>query len=123
MATAATLQADTIIPKGFILYPIQLENIETIKGVIDQFGVIDVYSSSKNKNSTSKKILSKVKIMQAPFNPNEYALLLPEYLSQKMMSETGPFLGVIQNRTETADFSENIEHKPKKINIEYQKGS
>ncbi len=117
------VQADTILPKGFILYPIVLENIVAIKGVIDQYGVIDVYLGSKN-GAQSKKLLSKVKIMQAPFNPNEYALLLPEHLSQKMMSASGPFLGVIQNRSETADFIEQHSNlKIKKINIEYQKGS
>jgi hypothetical protein len=117
------IQADTILPKGYILYPIQLENIEAIRGVINQYGVIDVYLSLKNGNR-SKKLLSKVKIMQAPYNPNEFALLLPDSMSQKLMSETGPFLGIIQNRSENADFSEvDTVIKKKKINIEYQKGS
>jgi uncharacterized membrane protein len=114
------IQADTIIPKGFILFPIQLENIDAIKGVINQFGVIDIYARTKN-GSASKKLLSKVKIIQAPYNPDEYALLLPEYLSQKMMSEMGPFLGVIQNKSMKADFVvPESKHPQRKINIEYQ---
>ncbi len=117
------VQADTLLPKGFILYPIRLENIDAIKGVIDQYGVIDVYTSSKN-GQKSKKILSKVKIMQAPFNPNEYAILIPDYLSQTIMSEPGPFSGVIQNRSATAEFNEpSKELKIKKVNIEYQTGA
>lgn len=118
-----TIYPDTILPKGFILYPIHLENIEAIRGVIDQYGVIDVYNGTQN-GIKSKKLLSKVKIMQAPYNPSEYALLLPDHLSQKMMSESGPFLGVIQNRSEAAEFTRpESEPKVRKINIEYQKGS
>jgi len=117
------IQADTILPKGFILYPIRLENMEAIKGVIDQYGVIDVYLGSKN-GYKSKKLLSKVKIMQAPYNPNEYALMIPEYLSEKLIAESGPFLGVIQNKSVTTDISNSeTETKIKKISIEYQKGS
>ncbi len=117
------VQADTIIPKGFILFPIQLENIDAIKGVIDSYGVIDIYCRSKNGGAT-KKLLSKVKIIQAPYNPEEYALFLPEYLSSKMMSETGPFLGVIQNKATKAEFAgPETEQRQHKVNIEYQKGS
>jgi hypothetical protein len=117
------VHADTLLPKGFILYPIRLENIDAIKGVIDQYGVIDIYTSTKNRQK-SKKILSKVKIMQAPFNPNEYAVLIPDYLSQTIMSEPGPFLGVIQNRAATAEFNEpEKELKTKKVHIEYQTGA
>lgn len=121
--TTDTVRADTIIPKGYILYPIRLENIDAIKGVIDQYGVIDVYGWSKHDNK-SAKILSKIKILQAPYNPNEYALLLPEALSQKMMSESGPFLGVIQNKMVAPDLTlPTAESKIQKINIEYQGGS
>jgi hypothetical protein len=121
------LQADTLIPKGFILYPIRLENMDAIRGVIDQYGVIDVYAGQQI-GGKAKKLLSKVKILQAPYNPNEFAVLIPDYMSQKMISESGPFTGVIQNRSAKAEFSkpeieQDTEQKTKKINIEYQKGS
>ena len=114
--------ADTILPKGFILFPIRLENIEAIQGVIHQFGIIDVYTATQ-PGRPSKKVLSKVKILQAPYNPNEYALLLAESLSSQMMSEVGPFLGVIQNRSVSTDVTEaKSKMKSKNINIEYQQG-
>jgi len=114
--------ADTILPKGFILFPIRLENIEAIQGVIHQFGIIDVYTAAQ-PGRPSKKVLSKVKILQAPYNPNEYALLLAESLSSQMMSEVGPFLGVIQNRSVSTDVTEaKTKMKSKNIHIEYQQG-
>lgn len=114
--------ADTILPKGFILFPIRLENIEAIQGVIHQFGIIDVYTATQ-PGRPSKKVLSKVKILQAPYNPNEYALLLAESLSSKMMAEVGPFLGVIQNRSLSTDISEaKPKAESKNIHIEYQQG-
>ncbi len=114
--------ADTILPKGFILFPIRLENIEAIQGVIHQFGIIDVYTANQ-PGRPSKKVLSKIKILQAPYNPNEYALLLAESLSSKMMAEVGPFLGVIQNRSVSTDISEaKPKTESKNIHIEYQQG-
>ena len=50
----APIQADTIIPAGHVLLPITLMNIESIKGLITQFGVIDLYVSS-SPNSPGKK--------------------------------------------------------------------
>jgi hypothetical protein len=114
--------ADTILPKGYILFPIRLENIEAIQGVIHQFGIIDVYTANQ-PGRPSKKVLSKVKILQAPYNPNEYALLLAESLSSKMMTEVGPFLGVIQNRSVSTDITEaKPKIESKNIHIEYQQG-
>lgn len=114
--------ADTILPKGFILFPIRLENMEAIQGVIHQYGIIDVYTAAQ-PGRASKKVLSKVKILQAPYNQNEYALLLPESLSAQMMSEVGPFLGVIQNRSVSTELPEPLAKiKTKNIHIEYQQG-
>lgn len=115
----APLQADTVIPKGQVLLPINLSNIESIKGLITQFGVIDLYVSSSTQTA-SKKLASRIKILKAPLNENEFAVLVSEELADKIMKSNGIFTGVIQNRF--VQTSENIDPQLKKqnsIHIEY----
>ena len=115
----APLQADTVIPQGQVLLPINLSNIESIKGLITQFGVIDLYVSSSTQ-SASRKLASRIKILKAPLNENEFAVLVSEELAEKIMKSNGIFTGVIQNRY--VPTSENLTPQTKKensVNIEY----
>lgn len=111
------IYADTMIPKGQVLIPIELANAESVSALMDQFGVVDLYSASANSVGTTK-LASKVKILRAPLNPNQYAVLVPESLSKHIMSLTGPFWAVVQNRDTKQ--TELNELKPKTVRIEYQ---
>jgi hypothetical protein len=115
----APLQADTVIPKGHVLLPISLSNIESIKGLIDQFGVIDLYVAATSETA-SRKIARRIKILKAPLNENEFAVLVSEQLAEKIMNSNGIFTGVIQNRY--VPTSENLIPTLKKkypINVDY----
>ena len=90
-----TFYADTLIPKGFVLIPIDLANVEAVAGLIDQFGVVDLYSGPENN---SVLVASRVKILRAPLNQNKYAVMVPEASSQELMKIKGPLLAVVQNR-------------------------
>ena len=114
----AKIQADTIIPKGYVLLPIYLENIASITGVIEHFGIIDLYAGH-SLGGKSKKIATRIKILRAPLNPNEFAVLVPEALSEKIMTETGPFWGVIQNRSVSEGENTIAQVVKKNIQIEY----
>lgn len=116
-ATSEKVYADTMIPKGQVLIPIELANAESVSALMDQFGVVDLYSASANSVGT-RKLASKVKILRAPLNPNQYAVLVPENLSKHIMSLTGPFWAVVQNRDTKQTEVEEI--KPKTVRIEYQ---
>lgn len=114
------IYADTLIPKGYVLVPIELENIGTISALIDQFGVIDLYTGSPQSQGT-KKIASRVKVLRAPLNPNQYAVLVTEVISTQIMSSAGPYWGVIQNRTALPN-EINQKQAVQKPQIEYFKG-
>ncbi|MBC7421386.1 MAG: hypothetical protein H7328_11715 [Bdellovibrio sp.] len=111
--------ADTLIPKGFVLVPIELSNIDTISALIDQYGVIDLYAGSPSERG-SRRIAGKIKILRAPLNPQQYAVLVPEYLSKDIMKVAGPFWAVVQNRKTDVEQKEEVLAKP--IAIEYYKG-
>lgn len=116
--TREKIFADTMIPKGLVLVPIELANVETISALIDQFGVVDLYAGTPTARG-STKIATKVKIMKAPLNPQQYAVLVPENLSSEIMRSVGPFWAVVQNRE--VHFEQKAE-VPKPVSIEYYKG-
>lgn len=111
-------KADTVIPKGFVLHPIILENIDSITAIIEQFGVIDLYAGQQLQTG-STKIADQIKIIRAPLNPNEFALLIPERLSEKIMKVQGPYWGVVRNPQNL--LTRNAAQENRKIQIEYRK--
>ncbi|MBC7741965.1 MAG: hypothetical protein H7061_07200 [Bdellovibrionaceae bacterium] len=113
------IYADTMIPKGLVLLPIELANADTVSGLIDQFGVIDLYAGQGSAGG-SKKIAAKVKILRAPLNPQQYAVLVPENLSKEIMHSVGPFYAVVQNRQ--VQYEEKVNVPVKAVSIEYYKG-
>lgn len=117
------LTMDTLIPNGYALVPIELENIAAIASLIEGYGVVDIYLGKSNSRH-SKKIFQKVKILRAPNNPHAYSLLLPDHLSSLLMQYDGPFFAVIQNKSESSanpSVAEQVQTK-KTVKIEYNGG-
>ncbi len=113
------IYADTFIPKGFVLVPIELANFDSVSALIDQFGVIDLYAGAP-QIAGSVKISSRIKILRAPLNPQLFAVLVPEKDSSSIMKRTGPFWAVVQNRQALQEKKPEVD-KPS-IQIEYNKG-
>ncbi|RYZ80963.1 MAG: hypothetical protein EOP06_24345 [Proteobacteria bacterium] len=88
---------DTMIPAGFILIPIELSNAESLSSLTGQFAVVDLYAASAN-GKKGFKIASSVKLLRAPLNPQQYAVLMREEESAKLVTMTGPFFAALKNR-------------------------
>lgn len=117
--THEKVYADTYIPKGFVLVPIELANFESVSALIDQFGVIDLYAGVPEA-AGSVKIASRVKMLRAPLNPQLFAVLVLEKDSTSIMKRSGPFWAVVQNRQ---SYNEKTENNSKStVQIEYHKG-
>ena len=87
---------DTMIPRGSILVPLELENIEQIGSLIGNSGVVDLYTGG-SESKKRRLIASRVKVIQAPFNPQVYAALIPENEGSVIQNYLGPFRAVVQN--------------------------
>lgn len=121
--------ADTLIPQGHVLVPLEIANIQAVAGLIDQYGIIDLYAGSENN---SILLAARVKILKAPLNPNQYAVMVEEALSKDIMKHKGPFWAVIQNRFNQTEQSlaqsdpKNQNRQRKKVNtpieVEYYSG-
>jgi hypothetical protein len=106
--------ADTIIPKGYVLIPIELANFQSTSALIGQYGVVDLYLAAK-------KIAAQIKILRAPLNPNLFAVLVPEHESESILKYAGPFTAVVQN----PDSNKNTvieKDSQKHSRIQYQEG-
>lgn len=91
------LNADTYIPEGFVLVPIEIKNIESLDALIGSHGVVDLFSYYEDPNIKPKKIANNIKIIRAPLDKNQFAVLSPEDEATKLIKYKGLFYVVIQN--------------------------
>jgi len=89
--------ADTYIPAGYVLVPIEVLNRQALESLLGAYGVVDLFLPSLNPEKPGRKVASRVKILRAPLRPEEFAVLVKESeASQLVQSENGYFV-VIQN--------------------------
>jgi hypothetical protein len=99
---------DTYIPEGMTLIPIEIQNIEALKNILGDFGVIDLYLPSYEDNRPPKKIASGIKIMRAPLNPDVFAVLVREENAPQIAQHPGAFFVTVLNpKTQKSKFNEN----------------
>ena len=93
--------ADTFIPRGYVLVPISIDPSSQISGLIDQFAIVDLYAPDKDLHA-NVLIASGVKLIRAPLNPQQFAVLVTEVVSHEIMKITSPFWVTLQNRSKPA---------------------
>lgn len=111
---------DTFIPRGFVLVPIEITNAESLNSLVgDMGGVVDLYlASGEKQKGGGLKVGSKLKLVRAPLNPQQYAVLVPDNESSRLLSFPGPFVAVIQNPD--AKGTQLRSAGPSRIQIQYQ---
>lgn len=110
---------DTFIPRGFVLVPIEIANAESLSSLVgDIGGVVDLYLASGEKQKGGLRVGSKLKLVRAPLNPQQYAVLVPDAESSRLLSFPGPFIAVIQNPDEKGTKLRSA--GPSRIQVQYQ---
>ncbi len=111
--------ADTFIPRGYVLVPLELTNSESLASLVgDIGGVVDLYLANTEQQKGGLKVGSKLKLLRAPLNPQQYAVLVKDTDSSRLLSYAGPFIAVVQNPDEQGNHVTSS--GPNKIRIEYQ---
>lgn len=108
---------DTFIPKGFVLLPLEISNAAQLPSLIGDAGVIDLYYRSE-ETKKSMRVAARIKVVQAPYNPEVYAALVKETESHKILAFKGPFFASVQNPHQQD--SVVTEEKRNRIQIDYQ---
>lgn len=116
---AETKSADTFIPRGFVLVPIEIVNAESLSSLVgDVGGVVDLYLASTEKQKGGLKVGSRLKLLRAPLNPQQYAVLVRDAESVRLLQHPGPFVAVVQNPD--AQGSQISSSGPSRVQIDYQ---
>lgn len=98
--------ADTYIPEGFSLVPIEVANIESLDAILGDFGVVDLFTVSTPSLPVPQRIAYKIKIMRAPKNPQHFAVLVPFSEVPQIMKHPGPFtVSVLNPKSRGTEFA------------------
>lgn len=110
---------DTFIPRGFVLVPLEIANAESLTSLVgDVGGVVDLYLATNANQKGGLKVGTKMKILRAPLNPQQYAVLVREHESSRLLSYAGPFIAVVQNPDEKG--AQINASGPSRLHIDYQ---
>lgn len=101
---------DTMIPAGYLLIPLELSNAESLASLSGSFSVIDLYASSE-KGKKGFKVASGVKLLRAPLNPQQFAVLVKEEESSRIVAMEGPFFAALKNPQEVSTKKPTKEHR------------
>lgn len=111
------VSADTYIPEGFVLVPIELQNVDSLSSLIGQYAVVDLF-----RGPNSQRVGKRLKLLRAPLNPQQFAVLVPEEQVSRLLESPGPFWAAIQN-PEQSKSAEIAARKVRKSRIEYFQGN
>lgn len=107
---------DTFVPNGLTLVSIDIINANSLNSLLgDTGGVVDLYLT---KGSKTIKVASKLKILRAPLNPEQYAVVIPDEEVPRLLQHGGPFVAVVQNPN--AKGQKLVNTNRSQISIEYQ---
>lgn len=109
-------EVDTMIPAGHLLIPLELSNAESLAALSGQFAVVDLYVTGE-KSKQGLKIATAVKLLRAPLNPNQFAVLVREEESRKIVTQEGPFFAALKN-PKTTNKAET-KNRPIPLTIQY----
>lgn len=113
-----TVEADTIIPAGYVLVPIELLNFEALSSLVGSYAIVDLFAPNSDPTQRPRKIGSDLRLLRAPLNPNQFAVLVPENESELIVSQATPLIAVIQNRSKSEQTKLVREKFQKKSRIE-----
>jgi hypothetical protein len=93
---------DTFIPKDHVLIPIEIENISALNALIDKFSLADLYKTSATDASDVSErggelIVSNIKLLRAPLDPNEFAVLIHKSRAKWLMKIGFKYRVVLRN--------------------------
>lgn len=113
--------ADTFIPAGYTLVPIEVVNSLQISPLLGSLGgQVDLYKVSETGRK-SKLVYSAAKILRAPLDPEQFAVLVPATAVNSLLSESTRFFAVILNPNATKNpKKKKTARQPRRIEIEYQ---
>jgi hypothetical protein len=80
----------TTIPAGFVLVPIEVANHAPLNSLLGNFGHVDLFTPPQNGTSQGRLVAGGVRIMRAPLDRTQFAVLVPETIAPKIVRFSEP---------------------------------
>lgn len=101
---------DTLIPRGFVLVPIEVQNYEALDSILGKFGMVDLFQAGPSEGSPQRLVARNVKILRAPQNPNHFAILIAENEAPAILKTGGLFTVIVKRPAEIG--TEFVKERP-----------
>lgn len=108
---------DTFIPAGYVLVPIEVQNYESLDSILGSHGVVDLFLPSENGSRKGSRVANRVKILRAPLNPSQFAVLVREDDSEQLVRSQTPFFVVVQNSKQSGTGIVKTDPRPLKKRV------
>lgn len=96
------LSADTYIPAGHVLVPVEVQNADALNSLLGNFGLVDLYRPPQRDRDKPLLVARQVKILRAPLNPNRFAVLVPDAQAPQLVQGDQAFFVIVQNPKNTS---------------------
>lgn len=110
-----------MIPKGYMIYPIEVINASSLHAMMGSFAYINLYAPRKRQKGT-KLIGKNLKIIRSPKDPEQFALVIKEsdYINQ--LEPQNKYYVTIKNPklNEKENIIRDENHSNRRISISYQ---
>ena len=92
---------DHLVPKGFVLMPLEISNAQDIKNIIGSYGVVDLYAYSKETGLPETLVANVLKVLPPSTEEGAFTALVPEKSAIHLFDYTEGFYAIIQNVAKT----------------------
>lgn len=86
---------DTHVPAGFSLVPIEIRNLDALNAIVGPFAMVDLFTMEPGQRS--RRIAARVRLIRAPLDPNQFAVLVPSELTTQITATLEPLFVSVQN--------------------------
>ena len=86
----------TMIPRGFVLVPIEVQNYEALDSILGKFGVVDLFQAGDEQGNKQNLVAKNVRLLRAPQNPTHFAILIEEKEVSGILRNGGIFTVVVK---------------------------
>lgn len=85
------LAIDQMIPHGYQLVPIELQNGSAVNAVVDHFGVVDLYLGEE-------RVAESLKLIRSAMSSEQFSVLIPDGSVGHLLGREGPFRASLRRR-------------------------
>ena len=89
---------DEMIPPGFVMVPLDLQNKEALRSLVGAFAVVDLFTVSPDGQKKGVRVGSRLKLLRSPLDPEQFSALVEEDQAALLFSHSGPLFAVVQSR-------------------------